>query len=194
MSDRLNDNVGKKIVEALKMQTLDNTESVSPEDLLIDSDVSTSFDKKSNFTDTSMPQNTKTEETSTFNTGFIDNIFASNLNSNIANNNFSQIQTDFELPNNIAILNHLISKLPSGVSKQTGAVIIRQTMEALGISMNTVMQEAKNVQQNLTDSAKECQRNIIEYRKQISELEVKSQQYQRQAVAMNDVINLFSHS
>ena len=88
-------------------------------------------------------------------------------------------------------MNHLISKLPAGVTKQTGAVIIRQTMEALGIPMKSVLQEARQVQEVLSNKAKECQRNILDYKKQIAELETKSQQYQRQSVVMNDTINLF---
>ena len=91
-------------------------------------------------------------------------------------------------------MNSLIAKLPTGVSKQTGALIIRQTMEALGISMQAVIQEAKQVQDDLTSRARECQKNIIDYRKQISMLELQAQQYQRQAVAMNDIIGLFAHS
>ena len=77
------------------------------------------------------------------------------------------------------------------MSKQTGALIIKQTMEALGISMGTVLQEAKHVQETLTNNSVECQNNIVEYRKQIGILEAKSQNYQRQAAVMNDIINLF---
>ena len=64
-------------------------------------------------------------------------------------------------------------------------------MEALGISMKSVIEEAKQVQMALTNNAKDCQANIIEYKKQIGILEAKSQQYQKQASIMNDIINLF---
>ena len=57
-----------------------------------------------------------------------------------------------------------------------------------------VLQLLKEVQDSLTNSARECQKAIIDHRKQISELELKAQQYQKQAVMMNDVINLFNHA
>ncbi len=104
---------------------------------------------------------------------------------------YSQAQDDFEYPANVAVLKQLIAKLPSGVPKQTGALIIKQTMEALGISMGSVLQEAKQVQVALANNSKECQASIVEYRKQIGILEAKAQSYQHQAAIMNEIINLF---
>ena len=52
-------------------------------------------------------------------------------------------------------------------------------MEALGISMSNVLQEARQVQDSFENNTRECQNNIIEYRKQITILEAKVQQYQR---------------
>ena len=98
---------------------------------------------------------------------------------------------EMELPSNVAVLKQLITKLPSGVSKHTGAMIIKQTMEALGISMNSVLQEAQQVQENLNHSARECQNTILEYKKQINILEAQTQKYQRQFAAVNDIISLF---
>ena len=46
-------------------------------------------------------------------------------------------------------------------------------MEALGISMSSVIQEAKQFQDMLNSNSKECQRSIVEYRKQIGILEAK---------------------
>lgn len=97
----------------------------------------------------------------------------------------------FEIPTNVAVLKQLISKLPTGVTKQTGAQIIRQTMEALGISMRSVLQEAQGVQEGLSNSARECQATISEYKRQIGILEKQSQKYQRQYNALNDIISLF---
>ena len=54
--------------------------------------------------------------------------------------------------------------------KQTGAQIIRQTMEALGISMKNVLQEAQQVQESLNNSSRECQASIMEYKKQLAYL------------------------
>ena len=59
----------------------------------------------------------------------------------------------FEMPANIAVLKKLISQLPSGVSRHTGAQIIKQTMEALGISMKSVLQDAQQVQESLKVSS-----------------------------------------
>ena len=97
----------------------------------------------------------------------------------------------FEMPANITVLKKLISQLPSGVSRHTGAQIIKQTMEALGISMKSVLQDAQQVQENLKVSARECQASIQEYKKQILALEKQSQSYQTQYSALNDLISLF---
>ncbi len=121
----------------------------------------------------------------------VDTAFQQSLVQNLGTSAYAQMQDDFDYPANVAVLKQLIAKLPSGVSKQTGALIIKQTMEALGISMGTVLQEAKHVQETLTNNSVECQNNIVEYRKQIGILEAKSQNYQRQAAVMNDIINLF---
>ena len=97
----------------------------------------------------------------------------------------------FEMPANITVLKKLISQLPSGVSRHTGAQIIKQTMEALGISMKSVLQDAQQVQENLKVSARECQASIQEYKKQILTFEKQSQSYQKQYSALNDLISLF---
>ncbi len=97
----------------------------------------------------------------------------------------------FEMPANITVLKKLISQLPSGVSRHTGAQIIKQTMEALGISMKSVLQDAQQVQESLKVSARECQGTIQEYKKQILTLEKQSQSYQKQYSALNDLISLF---
>jgi len=97
----------------------------------------------------------------------------------------------YEMPANIAVLKKLISQLPSGVSRHTGAQIIKQTMEALGISMKSVLQDAQQVQEGLKISARECQASIQEYKKQILALEKQSQSYQKQYSSLNDLISLF---
>ena len=110
---------------------------------------------------------------------------------NPINDSFAAEIEDFELPANVAVLKQLISKLPSNVSKQTGAQIIKQTMEALGISMKSVLQEAQQVQENINASARECQNNISEYKRQISLLETQTQKLHRQYSMVNDIISLF---
>lgn len=199
MADKLSDNVGKKIVEALKMQQGIAEETLNikePEEDIktpvfeepAAEEITPEINTEPDFGNLNFNQPIFTENA----TADLDTVFQNTLNKNLGNDlNFAPTQNDFEYPNNVAILNHLISKLPVGVTKQTGAVIIRQTMEALGISMKSVIQEAQQVQDSLATRARECQKNIIDFRKQIATLEVKAQQYQKQAVAMNDIINLF---
>ena len=185
-----NESVGKKIVEALKKQaenmdmednatlftepavasaTVDSTEVV--DDFFAEPVVNA----KSNFFD-----DVEEEKTSLF-------VEQPQLQSGLVDNPMES----FEMPANIAVLKKLISQLPSGVSRHTGAQIIKQTMEALGISMKSVLQDAQQVQESLKVSARECQGTIQEYKKQILTLEKQSQNYQKQYSALNDLISLF---
>ena len=107
------------------------------------------------------------------------------------NESFADELDGVEIPTNVMVLKQLINQLPTGVSKQTGAQIIKQTMEALGISMKGVLQEAQGVQESLNNSSKECQTSIMEYKKQIGVLERQAQKYQRQSNSLNDIISLF---
>lgn len=103
-------------------------------------------------------------------------------------------QADWEgmdVPANIEVLKRLIAQLPAGVTRQTGAQIIRQTMEAMGISMNSVLSEAQQVQEDLGKSAKDCLNTIEEYKNNIKILERKVQTYKKQADQLGDLINLF---
>lgn len=240
-TNKLNDGVGKKIVEALKMnvssdsqeqaENIEEANSLSEDltDNSFDENVQNSIDQdfsqpsantSSQFENDAYPipevvnpisdmqvqiqsqlqeQATRDKLRSSMNSiptpmNIIDNAFANSLAQNLGPNSFSNMQDDFNYPANVAVLKQLIAKLPSGVSRQTGAIIIKQTMEALGISMQSVMQEARQVQESFVNNAKECQNNIVEYRKQINILEAKSQQCQRQAAIMNDIISLFLNS
>ena len=209
--NNMNDGMGKKIVEALKMQTLDHSDgevfiNEAADDIVEDT---MSFDTESDSADETFNTNEEPEiiqqpselqmkvqsqlqfQAATQPQSIVDTVFQQSLAQNLGTSAYAQVQDDFDYPANVAVLKQLIAKLPSGVSKQTGALIIKQTMEALGISMGTVLQEAKHVQETLTNNSVECQNNIVEYRKQIGILEAKSQNYQRQAAVMNDIINLF---
>lgn len=215
INNRVTEGVGKKIVEALKQQSDIEINTVS------DSSIQKVFDQPSvsdfdevessgmtlsksleeavasvdyesmqheaasqtfNFSQISHPQPQIQES---FNTS---SMFTSQAN--VSTPDFSAVE-EMELPSNVAVLKQLITKLPSGVSKQTGALIIKQTMEALGISMNSVLQEAQQVQESINQSARECQNSILEYKKQINLLEAQTQKYQRQYAAINDIISLF---
>ncbi len=101
---------------------------------------------------------------------------------------------EFEMPNNINVLKRLISQLPSGVPRQTGAQIIRQTIEALGIPMKSVLQDAQRVRDCLNSSIKDCSYTIQEYKSNIKNLEKQSASYQRQLSKLNDIIGLFVYN
>ena len=134
--------------------------------------------------------------------------FENNLNNNFPDFSFSDNETSmfdekemfanhqhsqktYAMPANVAVLKRLIMQLPQGVTKQTGAQIIRQTMEALGISMSSVLKEAQQGQDSLTASAKACLSTIAEYKNNIKSLEKQVQDYKKQAIALNDLISLF---
>src|SRR5574344_229538 len=119
------------------------------------------------------------------------NAFAQNMMNFASKNDNLNDMEGIEMPTNVAVLKQLINQLPSGVTKQTGAQIIKQTMEALGISMKSVLQEAQQVQEGINNSARECQANIVEYKRQISVLEQQTQKYQKQYTILNDIISLF---
>ncbi len=101
---------------------------------------------------------------------------------------------EFEMPNNINVLKRLISQLPTGVPRQTGAQIIRQTIEALGIPMKTVLQDAQRVRDCLNSSIKDCNYTIQEYKSNIRTLEKQAGSYQKQLNKLNDIIGLFVYS
>ena len=209
-SNRITEGVGKKIVEALKMQSeaeITPIEHEAEQTLSFDNEASNNIEITEDTTTIEQP--TISEDFS-----FDDNIEETNNDDIFASEpeiepepvamaqtainlqqTFVQPATNdlegFEIPSNVAVLKQLITKLPAGVTKQTGALIIKQTMEALGISMRSVLQEAQQVQEGLNNSSRECQASISEYKKQISILEKQAQKYQRQYAALNDIISLF---
>jgi hypothetical protein len=187
----LNDGVGKKIVEALKKQSeiesgvsepannlgvdVNALDAITNNGMLsADFDVSNDFDSSDDSFGDAFAAEPETNET--FN--------------DFMNNEEKSVEVT-DIPGNILILRKLISQLPSGVTRHTGAQIIRQTMEALGISMKSVLTEAQEVQNNLKESSKECQMTIQEYKRKITNLEKQTQNYQKQYSALNDLISLF---
>lgn len=199
-TNRITEGVGKKIVEALKQQSdieinpVQEEDSFStpvyevPEPEVIPARQNVLADEAEPVIE---PQVEPQPSSFTFaNSQHINDTFNSTLMNFQQKENIPAVE-DFELPANVAVLKQLINKLPSGVSKQTGAQIIKQTMEALGISMTGVLQEAQQVQESLNQSVRDCQTNILEYKKQISMLEAQAQKYQRQFAVVNDIISLF---
>lgn len=199
-SNKMTEGVGKKIVEALKQQSSDvdiipvaepaeNTEFSG----INTAEVQNEYTEETPVTASSFDEANNNITSSLNLANAIDNAFNHtmlNFRQPMQENNLSAVD-DMELPTNVAVLKQLITKIPAGVSKQTGALIIKQTMEALGISMTNVLQEAQQVQETLTQSVKDCQNNVLEYKKQINMLEVQAQKYQRQFAAINDIISLF---
>lgn len=205
VNNRMTEGVGKKIVDALKKQTdveimpQENNEEVvsAPENTEepVYNEPMPPFDF---LQDGSQGQKNNAEQSSdfmsiptknTYNFGSIPE--QPGVSHTIINESFNSDSDVFELPPNVEVLRQLITKIPSNVSKQTGAQIIKQTMEALGISMKGVLQEAQAVQENLNASARECQNSIAECRRQIGLLENQTQKIHRQYSMLNDIISLF---
>lgn len=206
VNNRMTEGVGKKIVDALKKQS--DIDIVQP----FQSEQTNEQEDQPVFANESMPSleflkdtPQKTSEPSmsfeNFSNESTKPSFNMNFNSipeqtvqnhqTLNNDSFMGDFEDLELPANVEVLRQLITKIPSNVSKQTGAQIIKQTMEALGISMKGVLQEAQQAQENLNSAARECQNNIAEYRRQINVLETQTQKLHRQYSMLNDIISLF---
>ncbi len=186
-----NESVGKKIVEALKKQAENMDAETVHQDLFASAPASNDI-FAAQASDDIFAEPVKQAK----NTNFFDDIEEEKdpffAEPKPAPAPVQEVVSEaFEMPANITVLKKLISQLPSGVSRHTGAQIIKQTMEALGISMKSVLQDAQQVQENLKVSARECQASIQEYKKQIMTLEKQSQSYQKQYSALNDLISLF---
>jgi len=85
----------------------------------------------------------------------------------------------------------LVTKLPAGVTKQTGAQIIRHTMEAMGIPMHQVLSKAQQVQEELEHNVKSHINLIEEHRAKIKNLDMEIQQFRKKARDLEDIISLF---
>lgn len=202
--------VGKKIVDALKQQDDIETFDGMPEETINiqQDDLTMSFDNTDTMSADAF-QITDEEQPA-----FISNLSAQQpLDDNFDDFKMPQFADDFpqpqpqqfaqpqpvnvnasqgqNMPTNVTVLKRLISQLPNGVTRQTGAQIIRQTMEALGISMNSVLHEAQQVQDSLNGSVKECMMTVQEYKNNIKILEKQIMDYQKQASQLNELISLF---
>lgn len=209
VSNRITEGVGKKIVEALKKQSdieIQNVvENPAPveEEQVMENHTDLEFTNETSDDYEFQPEHQDVYEEQYEETPVMQNTFTNpsvmtftqpspiSTPPILEKEIFAQDLEGFEIPTNIAVLKQLINQLPAGVSKQTGAQIIKQTMEALGISMKSVLQEAQQVQESLNNSSRECQASIMEYKKQINVLEKQSQKLQRQYSALNDIISLF---
>lgn len=185
----MTEGVGKRIVDALKKQSevelVNQTATQPPMEESVQSQTPANFTE---MVDTPTAENSFTAQPAQ--PVFSQPVMQNSLYSQPLNPNFSDLN-GLEVPANVAVLKQLISQLPSGVSRQAGALVIKQTMEALGISMKSVLQEAQQLQENINASARDCQNSILECKKQINTLEAQVQKYQKQSASLNDIVSLF---
>lgn len=95
---------------------------------------------------------------------------------------------------NVETLIRLVLSLPQGVTKQTGAHIIKQTMEAMGISINDVLADAQESQSKIRRHIKDSYNSIDEYKMHVRQLEDEIYQYQKKAKDLDDIVSLFVYS
>lgn len=96
-----------------------------------------------------------------------------------------------EYSGNVKTLVQLVNDLPDGVTRQTGAQIIRLTMEAMGISMENVLSDAQSVQSDLLEAVRSNIKKTEEYRTIIRKLESEIRYYQGKANELSEIIDLF---
>jgi len=197
MSENFDLDTGKNIVDALKAdaeEDLELTEVESEELPAVENLTEEPEEEKEEFL--SNFESEESSEVETFDSTMkpssdFENNMVENLQTHAVVDKYANDLYNFEVPNNVAVLKKLIAKLPSGVTRQTGAQIIKQTMEALGISMKSVLQEAQALQEKLSSSTKECQATISEYKRQIVTLEEQAQSYKKQYNNLNELVSLF---
>ena len=190
-------NMGKKIVDALKQQDFNEAgEDLTSEDAFGNLNNDNDDLSLDNLSDMSDEQGfTFSEDDKDYQPVFSVNEEkpASSPELKLSIENEEDVE-EFEMPNNINVLKRLIAQLPTGVPRQTGAQIIRQTIEALGIPMKTVLQDAQRVRDCLNSSIKDCNFTVQEYKNNIRTLEKQAASYQKQLNKLNDIISLFVYS
>jgi len=189
-------NMGKKIVDALKQQDFEEAGDDLTSDSTLDNFDETDELNLDNLSDESNEAGfTFSQEDKDYQPVFSVNEekATSSPDLKLSIENEEDVE-EFEMPNNINVLKRLIAQLPTGVPRQTGAQIIRQTIEALGIPMKTVLQDAQRVRDCLNSSIKDCNFTIQEYKNNIRTLEKQASSYQKQLNKLNDIIGLFVYS
>ena len=167
---RLPDYVGKKIVEALKQDNSEETQisenTFVPNFSQQKSENEAAYEKRIDLRASSLQKPVEIQD--------------------------SKIEiNDLDLPDNVMMLVKLVNQLPAGVNRQIGAQIIRQTIEAMGISMKSVLSEAQYIQEDLGNSTQDCINTIEEYKNNIKIMEQKILTYKKQAAKLGELINLF---
>jgi hypothetical protein len=103
----------------------------------------------------------------------------------------SRPDVDAQFSGNVQTLMRLVNDLPEGVTKQTGAAIIRLTMEAMGISMEEVLTEAQAAQSEMLDAVRANIKKIEEFKSVIRKLETDIKFFQGKANDLSEIIDLF---
>lgn len=196
MSENFDLDTGKNIVDALKADTeneeLNTVETENTEvEEVVENTTEAHEDFLSSFDDDELTSDANKFDSSMKPSSDFENNMGDDTLTHAVVDKYASDLYSFEVPNNVAVLKKLIAKLPSGVTRQTGAQIIKQTMEALGISMKSVLQEAQQLQDQLSTSTKECQATISEYKRQIVTLEEQAQSYKKQYNNLNELVSLF---
>jgi hypothetical protein len=139
------------------------------------------------------PINSSSEVSSAVMTSSAPNLSDRGSFSHSASESYHEIapQNDAEFTANVKTLIRLMSELPEGVTKQTGAQIIRLTMEAMGISMEDVLSEAQASQSDMLDAVRANIKKIEEYKTVIRKLETDIKFYQGKANELSEIIDLF---
>lgn len=208
--NQLSDGVGRKIVEALKRQAEADVAPVQNEQLNVESSIPLSdveetpeikFDPEVELAepivDEIVEEEISIEQT---NNSVCEQTVVSQ---NTVPSTFEQVvpndmkkvtiktSSNVNIPKNVSVLSNLINNLPVGVSKQTGAVIIKQTLEAMGIPINNVLKEAQAFQDELNSLTKESMLKREEYKAQIAKLDILIQENQQNISSVNDIMSLF---
>ena len=199
-NNNLPKNMGKKIADALKQQDnlSENTDTLEIESDSDSVENTINYQESNETFDTSFDLGSDNVQDSTeYNPVFsvdVDEIDKTSDMKLSIESEEDEAAEEFEMPNNINVLKRLINQLPTGVPRQTGAQIIRQTIEALGIPMKSVLQDAQRVRDCLNSSIKDCNYTIQEYKTNIRNLEKQSANYQKQLNKLNDIIGLFVYN
>ena len=181
--NKLPEGVGKKIIEVLKTNRERELETFSG----FDSQNQNNYTENSSYNSYSEPE-------------YID------YNYDLNSPNHSSSKDEYIVPtkyreqkivketsgvSSIDTLIDLVTKLPPGVTKQTGAQIIRHTMEAMGIPMNQVLAKAQIAQEELEQGIKNDISIIEEHRTKIKILDNEIQLFKKKAHDLEDIISLF---
>jgi len=185
--NKLSEGVGKKIIEALKTNRERESESFSDYETQNQNTYAENLTynhyQEPEYKDYTYNYESKSQNQLTSREEYINPVEyrEQKINSNKETGGSSSIDT----------LIDLVTKLPPGVTKQTGAQIIRHTMEAMGIPMNQVLTKAQMAQEELEQGIKKNINIIEDHRSTIKKLDCEIQQFRKKAHDLEDIISLF---